>query len=238
MTGHASRPMPTYSGLFNTASPLLCGTAKLIYTWNARALICVDPSTQARKMNIIDKILKHAAVLCLQEVHGTEAELKQIFNKYKNTHALHYTFFHDASAGGNVTLIRFNAFPKGAVFPDPVVLATGRAITSEVILSDKSLNQCHINVLNIHNESIEDTDFDSILSWTKRSGRLASLHPEKYVVIAAGDFNFDSEDNMAVSLSSNLAKIHRSHSAQNAPALQAALASFVEVSTKTHTHYH
>jgi hypothetical protein len=69
--------MPTYSGLFNTASPLLCGTAKLIYTWNARALICVDPSTQARKMNIIDKILKHAAVLCLQEVHGTEAELRK-----------------------------------------------------------------------------------------------------------------------------------------------------------------
>ena len=153
------------------------------------------------------------------------------------TPTLHYTFL-DASAGGNVTLIRFNAFPKGAVFPDPVVLATGRAITSEVILSDKSLNQCHINILNIHNESIEDTDFDSILSWTKRSGRLASLHPEKYVVIAAGDFNFDSEDNMAVSLSANLAKIHRSHSAQNAPALQAALASYVEVSTKTHTHYH
>ena len=93
MTGHARRSMPTYSGRFNTASPLLCGAAKLVYTWNARALICVDPAMQLRKMDIIDKILTHAAVLCLQEVHGTEAELKQIFKKYKNTHVLHFTFF-------------------------------------------------------------------------------------------------------------------------------------------------
>jgi len=100
VTSCALRLVPTSLGVFNGHSPLFGGTTRNLITWNARALICCDKAIQQKKFTIIRKFLDRAAIVCLQEVHGTVPELEKMLNKLKDTHVIHHSLFPDRAAGG------------------------------------------------------------------------------------------------------------------------------------------
>eukprot|EP00959_Pyramimonas_sp_CCMP1952_P462971 9484135-Pyramimonas_sp.AAC.1 len=46
-----------------------------IVTWNASALLCRDATRRRKKVSKLIAHMKHRAIICLQEVHGTHAAL-------------------------------------------------------------------------------------------------------------------------------------------------------------------
>ena len=52
-------------------------------TWNASALLAKDPRKRRAKLCVLDRVLLSAAVVFLQEVHGTREEPQLAFFRYE-----------------------------------------------------------------------------------------------------------------------------------------------------------
>ena len=102
-------------------------------TWNARALCCADRKSAKAKGGKVHEHSLRFHLICLNEIHGTEEDLRIRFSQIlKTTHDL---VFHSGlltgegqryTGGGGIALLASKQFGGSQAFPPPLILANGR----------------------------------------------------------------------------------------------------------------
>ena len=95
---------PTWSGHPNRLANFLPfnGTSFSIGTWNTRGLICNNRQQRFRKLGELKSVLGHTSVLCLQETHGTCAQVNSILSDLTGRFLLFHSPFLDPLYHGGV----------------------------------------------------------------------------------------------------------------------------------------
>ena len=141
---------PMWSGLPNPLSGFLSfsGNAVSIGTWNTRGLLCSNRKHRHQKLGALKTILGHTSILCLQETHGSCADIDLFMSDLKSRFLIFHSPFLDPTFLGGVDPMldsenRFDFDPAG----NRVVKATGGVIT----------------LVNTDSARIEDCNFEPII---------------------------------------------------------------------------
>lgn len=226
-------PCKVRQALLGNASPLLLGN-NLVFrsvSWNAWALLSTTGSLRAKKINKTIKMARSAALLAIQEVHGSKERFLSAFKVLHNTHWLFFSGCRQEAAGGVATFVNKNFFPANASANDRVIV-NGRALLVEI-----SFNNRIISHLNVHNEAFTVDQTKRLCSAIEDAGRLSCVDSRKRAAIVQGDFNFADEDAESVELSSKLTRFKKQHSAKNSADLCRSLRRYTEVCSDDFTQF-
>jgi len=115
-----------------------------------------DSSQHSLIGDVVRKLASRRQILCFQEVHGTEAEILFLFERWLP----HWRFFvsrcrdvddlQHPAAGGVVTAVCPMLISRASF--SSTILAQGRCIGTCVTIDSKT-----VNVINIHNHNLSNT---------------------------------------------------------------------------------
>ena len=152
-------------------------------TWNTSAFFHHDPVLRKRKRGFLSRLLGQANIVCLQETHGSDSDIRDpLFHDCK-----HFSFFPsfctNSDSGGVITIVRSSLLLGSTVSSSSVV--PGRVLSTCV-----TKGQRNWVIYNVHNHGISDPDLASVIEVLSADSLLARSHPEVVTVSVLGDFNF------------------------------------------------
>ena len=115
--------LPALSGLFNllfspSGAPL-DGDFR-VASWNARGLFHGDATIRRRKIRFLDRVLKLAGVVHVQEAHGSQAAIDQYLFFHSKRFRIFGSFL-ESAAGGVLTFVSKKLAPN---FEDVIFVPT------------------------------------------------------------------------------------------------------------------
>eukprot|EP00959_Pyramimonas_sp_CCMP1952_P099627 2082795-Pyramimonas_sp.AAC.1 len=69
-------------------------------TWNSRALFHFDPNMRDKKLRTLRRLLVPGSILAVQESHGSEMEIQEVFYHYQKEVLAAPSFCPSSQAGG------------------------------------------------------------------------------------------------------------------------------------------
>ena len=177
-------------------------------TWDSRALLHSDHRKRRHKLSLVRSLMANGSVLCLQEVHGTEAELRAALF-HLNTHHLLFSSPHPNHAAGGVAMVvpvhRLpHDGPRGLRRRELVcqhtILAPGRAhrLYAQYVSDVEQLPHMLI-VHNIQNFDLSQQQMDEIASAIRFDVNTAKSGPQRFTIMIMGGFAFLSRATIASS---------------------------------------
>ena len=120
-----------------------------VVTWNARALLTLNPRKRSAKLAYLRNLTNHHSVLLLQEVHGSTEEIKMFLAEYKRHWHILLNPGPDRGTGAVVTLIKKALFSADAL-TSTESYAPGRILRTQVhsVLAGRRYSAI---VWNVHN---------------------------------------------------------------------------------------
>ena len=138
-----------WSGLPNALRSCLpvCGASFSIGTWNTRGLLCSNRQQRNKKLGALKLVLGHTSIFCLQENHGSCAEVDSFLSDLSGRFLMSRSPFWDPIYHGGVDPMLdsgkcFDFDPAG----NKVVKATGGLITL-VNKNSASLTNCSFEII-------------------------------------------------------------------------------------------
>ena len=200
-------------------------------TWNSRALFHHDPTTRSRKRGFLSRLLGQANVVCLQESHGSDSDIRDSL-----THeAKHFSFFpsfcSDSDSGGVITVIRSSLLLGSTLSSTPLV--PGRVLRTCI-----TRGQCKWVIYNVHNHGISGPDLASVVEAMSADISAARSLPDACTVAVLGDFNFPAPAEGRLRLETPASSApSAAYSCAAVRSWQSALSKLVEIQQCSPTHY-
>ena len=200
-------------------------------TWNARSLFHHDPALRSRKRGFLCRLLGQANIVCLQESHGSDSDIRDSLSHESKHFSFFPSFCTNSDSGGVITIIRTSLLLGSAHSSSPLV--PGRVLRTCV-----TKGQCKWVIYNVHNHGISEPDLESVIEALSADILLARNHPEAVTLAVLGDFNFcaPSESRLKLEAPEGLAP----NAVGNRAAVrrwQSALGQLVEIQQGSPTHY-
>ena len=167
----------------------LGGEGIQIASWNGFGICVADSSQHSSIGDVLRMLASRRHILCFQEVHGTEAEILFLFERWLP----HWRFFvsgcrdvddlpHPA-AGGVVTAVCPMLVSRASF--SSTVLAHGRCISTCVTIDSKT-----VNVINIHNHNLSNAAMVVIGEHMEACVVESCSNPLSCFGLILGDLNF------------------------------------------------
>ena len=125
-------------------------------TWSARAFFHHDPALRVRERGFLCRLLGQANVVCLQESHGSDSDIRDSLNHGCKYFSFLPSFCTNSDSGGVITIVRSSLLLGSTVSSSPLV--PGRVLRTCV-----TKGQCKWVIYNIHNHGIPDLGLDSVI---------------------------------------------------------------------------
>ena len=100
-------------------------------TWNARALLLRSPVKRQKKLSHLEANIVNATLVALQEVHGSDAEIRAALARFRSHWYIDVSAGPDRATGGVVIMVR-----RSALWPDATV-------ANCVVVAGRVLRVCH-----------------------------------------------------------------------------------------------
>ena len=204
-----SSPWAQGSSLPNTL-PAAFPTSELgveelqVLSWNGRGIFLANSAKRKLKGAQLVKLACKAHVLCLQEVHGLEADVEHSISlllpgwKVLYSPSVHRDGTFDPHSGGVATLIcpRLAAVANfGREFVVP-----GRCLVTSLKVRNKCLSVC-----NIHNFGLSISDIRAIKDFLFMLRSSIELNPTSMLGSLVGDVNIKAEHERSFKIGHNFA---------------------------------
>jgi exonuclease III len=177
---------PRYSRRFNT---LYAPTAKkkleeyAILSWNTRALLHSDADKRKAKMRHLVSLTHGAAVICLQEVHGTGDEIMLALTRFvRGWHVFAAPGPSGGAAGCAILVSKTIAPERDSIMHSPE--PNGRAQRIEIVRDNSSSV-----VWNVHNYGFAAEEVQKIVGKMQGDRTVARASPLRRSLWVAGDWN-------------------------------------------------
>ena len=158
-----------------------------IISFNTRHLVAVDKELRDKKLKYLETVIKDADLVQLQEVQQDEAALMQASPLLMALFHVHFC----EGPGGVVTLWRRASFPVGNEGSN---LTSSPYVPGRVQRSSWTDGNIHVVTWNVHNYALTPHQAHSVAEAIQRDQSSALLHPESFILLVAGDWNFLPED--------------------------------------------
>ena len=208
-------------------------------SWNARALLARDGHKFRLKQQFFHAhLINKYSIICIQEVHGTPADISLYMHPYSNTHRYWFSPGPDSATGGILIIISNEVLAMADADPIFQTHATGRI--AHLFLS---FDFGQLWIWNFHDFGVSSEDSKLASNIFKEQLRLSSLDPLRNILVATGDFNRSRNDNRfyidpldqaAYAASPSL---HSQNRSQNSRVWDSLFDQMVEIETHEHTHY-
>ena len=155
-----------------------------IISWNARSLLHSKAGLRRKKLAYLQKIAHSTQLLCLQETHGTQAEIEAFFERHFPRHLAFVAAGRVRGAGGNVVLIDKEVGGERSGYTHQI-FAGGRA--HRVAAEGEG---CFSAIWNIHNYDIPLTEVNHITRKIIEDRNRSLAAPDCASTWVVGDWNF------------------------------------------------
>ena len=170
-----------------------------VVTWNARALLIKDPGKpwkRRAKLRVLERILRSATAVLLQEVHGTEEEAGLAFFPFAAEWHIVLNLGTDRNTGGTAVFLRKADLKNDCAIQNHNVVK-GRVQRTELRADDETLI-----LWNVHNEKLTAIQTNKAARMLRQDVIDTDRDPVRHSVWCAGDWNFLAPGESQMSIAS------------------------------------